>query len=668
MNRILRTIFKVALFKKWGALTVAVIIATSLFGCQGNSVPKTISIDNKANWTDYTDGNTVFDVFIKGNDLWAATESGVVDWNITTGTYKKYTTLDGLIDNYVDGITQDKYGNVWFATSGGVSRFDGAHFQNFTSKDGLSDTAITSITCDNQGDIVVGARDSSISLYNGKTWQTIAPAQEMNPNEVYTGIQYLSVDKNGNIWAVILYNLERYDGKSWVNSNDISGFPAEYFSGSFFGADQNNDLWFAYNASPSFLYHYDGTSWQKIEMETDDSSIQSVTVDNQGDIWCATSDALERYNGQTWQTFTCPEKDIDSIAADDKGNIWCGIEFGPLLRFDGNSWKTYSTDDIGGIDDRSFIACDNDGNTWVSTYFGLTRFSGNTWETVNQDITDATCFLEDKQGNLWFGAGANLYRYNGKTWDVFNPPTQTGDPFSPPTAFPITSIAEDNMGNIWVGSIFYMDRFDGKTWTAFDLRNYFSSSDTNIYVNGMLFDKQNTLWVTTSTGVVHFDGTNWTAYTVADGLADNYVSKIIEDKSDNIWVCGTYSGLDRYNGSSWQSYLQGDSILDIAQDQNGNIWVATDHGVFRYDGSSFQVFTTADGLLSDTVNSIVVDNNNNVWCGTSYGVNYFNGKSWQSMTTTEGLVGNDIWQIVKDKSGDIWLNSYGGISRYTPTK
>jgi ligand-binding sensor domain-containing protein len=668
MNRILRTIFKVALFKQWGALTVAVIIATSLIGCQGNSVPKTISIDNKVNWTDYTDGNTVFDVFVKGNDLWAATESGVVDWNINTGTYKKYTTLDGLIDNYVVGITQDKSGNIWFATSGGVSRFDGAHFQNFTSKDGLSDTAITSITCDNQGDIVVGAGDSSISLYNGKTWQMIAPAQEMNPNEAYTGIKPLSVDENGNIWAVIQYNLERYDGKSWVNSNDISGFPAEYFSGSFFGADQNNGLWFAYNASPSFLYHYDGTSWQKIEMETDDSFVQSVTVDNHGNIWCATSDALERYNGQTWQTFACPEKDIDSIAADDKGNIWCGIEFGPLLRFDGNSWKTYRTDDIGGIDDRSFIACDNDGNTWVSTYFGLTRFSGNTWETVNQDITDATCFLEDKQGNLWFGAGANLYRYNGKIWDVFNPPTQTGDPFSPPTAFPITSIAEDSTGNIWVGSISYIDRFDGKTWTAFDLRNYFSSTDTNIYVSDLMVDKQDILWVTTSDGVLHFDGTNWTVYTVADGLADNSVSKIIEDKSGNIWVCGYYSGLDCFNGSSWQSFLQGDSILDIAQDKNGTIWVATDHGVFRYDGSSFQIFTTADGLLDNSVNSIVIDNNNNVWCGTGYGINYFNGKSWQSMTTTEGLVGNDIWQIVKDKAGDIWLNSYGGISRYTPTK
>ena len=99
------------------------------------------------------------------------------------------------------------------------------------------------------------------------------------------------------------------------------------------------------------------------------------------------------------------------------------------------------------------------------------------------------------------------------------------------------------------------------------------------------------------------------------------------------------AGLDRFNGSSWQSFLQGDSILDIAQDKNGTIWVATDHGVFRYDGSSFQIFTTADGLLDNSVNSIVIDNNNNVWCGTGYGINYFNGKSWQSMTTTEGSGG-----------------------------
>jgi len=73
MNRILKAAIKVTQLKKWGALTVAVIIAISFSGCQKNTGPKTISLDNKSNWTDYTDGNTVFDVFVKGNDLWAAT-------------------------------------------------------------------------------------------------------------------------------------------------------------------------------------------------------------------------------------------------------------------------------------------------------------------------------------------------------------------------------------------------------------------------------------------------------------------------------------------------------------------------------------------------------------------------------------------------------------------
>ena len=118
MNRILTAVFSIARFKKWGSLTAAIIIAMSLSGCLRNSVsettssPTTSSIDNKADWTSYTDGNTVGQVLAKGNDLWAATEGGAVEWNMTTGTYQKYTTLDGLISNYITGAAQDKQGRV----------------------------------------------------------------------------------------------------------------------------------------------------------------------------------------------------------------------------------------------------------------------------------------------------------------------------------------------------------------------------------------------------------------------------------------------------------------------------------------------------------------------------------------------------------------------------
>jgi ligand-binding sensor domain-containing protein len=376
-------------------------------------------------------------------------------------------------------------------------------------------------------------------------------------------------------------------------------------------------------------------------------------------VWCATLGTLNCYDGQTWQTFNCLGGSIDSIAADDKGNIWCGAYLNGIYRFDGNSWKTYVTDDIPGVNEPTFIAADNEGNTWFSTFYGLSRFDGKKWAMVDKDIAGADCFLEDKQGNLWFGSQNDVYRYDGTSWDIFS----TGSYGSR-----ITSIVEDNSGNIWVNAMNYIYQFDGKTWTPFDVRDIFGVTQTNIPVNSVMIDNQNTFWAATTNGILHFDGTNWQVFTTADGLADNYIAGFIQAKSGSVWAYGFNNGLNLYNGNSWQSFLQGDRIADIAQDRNGNLWLATDHGVIEYDGNNFQSFTTADGLLDNSINVIMVDNNNGIWCGTDYGVNYYNGKTWQSVTASNGLAADQILQMAKGQSGDIWFSSFGGISRFASAK
>ena len=140
------------------------------------------------------------------------------------------------------------------------------------------------------------------------------------------------------------------------------------------------------------------------------------------------------------------------------------------------------------------------------------------------------------------------------------------------------------------------------------------------------------------------------------------------DKSGSIWAYGFNSALNLYNGNSWQSFLQGDRIADIAQDRNGNLWLATDDGVIEYDGNNFQSFTTAHGPLDNSIKAIIVDNNNDIWCGTDYGVNYYNGKAWQSVTASNGLAADQILQMAKGQSGDIWFSSFGGISRFASEK
>jgi len=66
----------------------------------------------KGKWTVFTDGNQIRDLLIVGDDLWAATEGGVVRWNMEKGTYQKYTTADGLMSNSVQAIAQDA-GFIW---------------------------------------------------------------------------------------------------------------------------------------------------------------------------------------------------------------------------------------------------------------------------------------------------------------------------------------------------------------------------------------------------------------------------------------------------------------------------------------------------------------------------------------------------------------------------
>ena len=661
MKRISGKPIFIDLFRWFLLLGAAIIITVSLQGCQRNSVTNTISIDNKADWTTYTDGNTVGQVLVKGNDLWAATEGGTVEWNMTTGAYQKFTILDGLPSNYIIGMTQDNTGNLWFVTvggfvTGGITKYNGKSWQTLPgiNIDSSAPIGVTTVAFDSKNKLYVGMSDGSIYLFNGK-YQEIKGPDGTQINESPA----IAIDKNNNLWSISSESIQRYDGKSWVDRRDIPGFPQGTIS--FIGADKNDDLWFqdTTDFATTYLYRYNGKTWQKIEMAPTDSEVQSITIDGKGNIWCAAPGTLYCYNGKTWQNYTCPVPYVVSIAADDKGDIWCGANSDGVLRFDGTSWKTYLTDDIKGINEQTFMAADNDGNIWFDTGNGLSCFDGKNWKMVNPDIVDVTSFAQDAQGNLWCWSGEQLYCYNGTSWNIVTPPFGIFGSFN--------SVVEDNTGGIWVSTDNIVAQFDGTSWTTFNVGNIFGVSPMGTLINSIMVDNQNTIWVATADGIVHLDGTTWKIYTTADGLADNDIAGLYQDKSGKIWAYGYSTGLYLFNGTTWQSFLQEDRVSGITQDRNGNLWLATDHGVIKYDGSNFQSLTVADGLLSNSINSIIVDNNNDVWCGTGKGINYFNGQAWQSFTPADGLAGDMIIQILNEKSGDIWFVSVlGGISRYAP--
>jgi ligand-binding sensor domain-containing protein len=83
--------------------------------------------------------------------------------------FRNYTAADenGLSDNFVFSIQQDRQGRLWFATSAGVSRYDGTEFKNFTITDGLVNNAVREIYEDRQGRLWFSTTGGVSCLENG---------------------------------------------------------------------------------------------------------------------------------------------------------------------------------------------------------------------------------------------------------------------------------------------------------------------------------------------------------------------------------------------------------------------------------------------------------------------------------------------------------------------
>ena len=165
-----------------------------------------------------------------------------------------------------------------------------------------------------------------------------------------------------------------------------------------------------------------------------------------------------------------------------------------------------------------------------------------------------------------------------------------------------------------------------------------------------------------------------TNYSTADGLLSDAINCVEVDASYNhVWV-GTNNGLNKYDGNSWEGFTTADGLVDnnikaIAA-VNGSVWVGTDFGVSRFDGSSWTTYTTADGLALNRIADIAVAPDGEVWfahASFSAGVSVFDGTSWRTYGSPDlpisGVVATSF-----DSKGDKWFASpLDGVVHYDDT-
>ena len=102
---------------------------------------------------------------------------------------QQYTVFDGLAGMYVEAFYQDRHGLLWIGTTdGGISRFDGAHFDTFGLSDGLPHLSVTAIDEDADGRLLFGTFGGGLAAYDGRGFQVYTTEHGLPSNDIF-GLQ-----------------------------------------------------------------------------------------------------------------------------------------------------------------------------------------------------------------------------------------------------------------------------------------------------------------------------------------------------------------------------------------------------------------------------------------------------------------------------------------------
>jgi len=304
------------------------------------------------------------------------------------------------------------------------------------------------------------------------------------------------------------------------------------------------------------------------------------------------------------------------------------------------------------------ILQDRDGRLWMAAGWdgvGVCCFDGSqfTFFTTADGLPSNMVLglLQDRHGHLWFATREGAGRFDGRQFSALTTVDGLVDN-------QVKTILEDGHGHLWFGTQRGISRYDGQTFTNFTTDNGLADNQ----VNAILKDQQNRLWCGTASGVSHYDGSRFINYPCGGS-----VRALAMDHQGTLWA-GTRSGqLSRWEGGAFVPIKQlfNGGITAITTDDQGHLWCASGmHGVYRFNGTQWSVFTQSDGLVNNQVHSLKIDQQGNLWCGTFFGMSRYDQASMTHFTTAEGLVHNGVMSILEDRQGRLWFGTWDGVSCY----
>lgn len=601
--------------------------------------------------------------------------------------FRHLTVENGLSQNAVMAIAQDKKGFVWYGTRYGLNRYDGTNFKvyknNPANDKSLSDNLINALLVDDEGTLWVGTTNG-LDKYNAEKDEferIFANLQDKNSLN-NSSINCIYEDKKHNIWIGTKSGLNLLTDKK--NNKFQSAFGSDknpignYIRIIFEGSDGN--LWIGTSTGLMEMNmannHYSYTDFHHDDKKVTSLSADYITAlieDNQHNLWVGTlHDGINLYN-KTSNSFTrfykttndstpIMHNNIRKMMLDKTGKIWIGTQDG-LSIFDPISKKSVSYQHDPEINTSltnnsvHSIFQDVDGTIWIGTYHGGVNiaYSYSTPFNVYQNKKGPSSLsnnvvssvIEDTKQNLWIGTeggGLNYFNRGDGKFIVYKNDSKDSTSISSNL---IKIVYKNKDGNLFIGTSYGggLNLFNASTKSFKHINVEKSSKETVSFdeVVALSEDENGNMWVGAQSGLTQLIKTNglFETYTTITPLEKQLHNKnihvLFKDSQKNLWI-GTSNGLHllKYNSNKIivflrneanNTSLQSDFINCITEDLKGNIWIGTYYGgLSKYNAAkqTFTTYTDKDGLPNNNVLGILEDDFNNLWLSTDNGLAKFN--------------------------------------------
>lgn len=504
--------------------------------------------------------------------LWVGTQAGLARFDGVRFTTFDHTNTPVFRDDYISDLVEDRQGTLWIATwsDGAFTYRDG----RFTRVAGIGPRSGMRLAVDLDDSIWIGGQDGLKHVRNGVVIKTYTTADGLRSNQ----IRGIAIDKDGAVWFGSLAGLHRLSKGGIEVFSSKDGLPNDEITGLF--QTRDGVLWVkTRNADVARWNHGRFEPWNPEGIAG--GNIRDLLLDRDGNFWLGSgTEGLLRYrDGQTSRFTTKHGLSSDAafcVYEDRDGNLWVGTTAGGLNRFRDGSFTTYAKEEGLSADQANSVLEDRAGDIWAATVDGLNRLHGKEIQTIRPD---------DKDLDTW-------------------------------------ALQEDHASNLLIGTSNrgLLELKDGRLIPKLVERDGIPA----YHISGILDDGADNLWVATrGGGLARVAHGRTRLYTRSDGLNSDSLYSLAESADGSIWI-GSDNGLNRLrdgriSNDSKTGNLAGAVVISLYLDTRHTLWIGTfGRGLFRLENSRLTQYTTHQGLLDDTVNSIVEDGDRNLWVGTDH--------------------------------------------------